>query len=44
MSWPIHGILMIEPTESENKEELDRLCDALICKRVDFFFFIIVRI
>lgn len=31
VSWPVHGALMIEPTESENKAELDRLCDALIC-------------
>merc|ERR1719479_359896 len=30
MSWPVAGALMIEPTESENKEELDRFCDALI--------------
>lgn len=30
MSWPVAGTLMIEPTESENKEELDRFCDALI--------------
>lgn len=30
LSWPVHGALMIEPTESESKEELDRLCDALI--------------
>jgi glycine dehydrogenase len=30
MSWPVPGTLMIEPTESESKEELDRLCDALI--------------
>jgi len=30
MSWPVAGTLMIEPTESESKEELDRLCDALI--------------
>ena len=32
VSWPVHGAIMIEPTESENKEELDRFCDALICK------------
>ena len=32
MAWPISTALMIEPTESENKAELDRLCDALICK------------
>ncbi|MDX2114620.1 MAG: aminomethyl-transferring glycine dehydrogenase [Planctomycetota bacterium] len=30
MSWPVAGTLMIEPTESEPKEELDRLCDSLI--------------
>lgn len=32
MSWPVAGTLMIEPTESEDKVELDRFCDALICK------------
>ena len=30
MSFPIGGTLMIEPTESEDKGEIDRLCDALI--------------
>ncbi|MCH6255545.1 aminomethyl-transferring glycine dehydrogenase [Puniceicoccaceae bacterium K14] len=30
MSWPVPGTMMIEPTESESKAELDRLCDALI--------------
>jgi len=30
MSFPVVGTLMIEPTESESKAELDRLCDALI--------------
>ncbi|MCH7976040.1 MAG: aminomethyl-transferring glycine dehydrogenase subunit GcvPB, partial [Bacteroidetes bacterium] len=30
MSWPVAGTLMIEPTESESKAELDRFCDALI--------------
>jgi len=30
MSWPVAGSLMIEPTESEDKAELDRFCDALI--------------
>ncbi len=30
MSFPVSGTLMIEPTESESKEELDRFCDALI--------------
>ncbi|MBJ7257938.1 MAG: aminomethyl-transferring glycine dehydrogenase [Chthoniobacterales bacterium] len=30
MSWPVPGTLMIEPTESESQDELDRFCDALI--------------
>ena len=30
MSWPVGGTLMIEPTESESKAELDRFCDAMI--------------
>ncbi|XP_040997393.1 glycine dehydrogenase (decarboxylating), mitochondrial [Juglans microcarpa x Juglans regia] len=33
MSWPVPGTLMIEPTESESKAELDRLCDAFISIR-----------
>ncbi len=33
MSWPVAGTLMIEPTESESRAELDRLCDALIAVR-----------
>jgi glycine dehydrogenase len=33
MSFPVPGTLMIEPTESESKGELDRLCDALIIIR-----------
>ena len=33
MSWPVAGTLMIEPTESENKQELDRFCSALISIR-----------
>lgn len=33
MSWPVGGTLMIEPTESEDKGELDRFCDALIMIR-----------
>jgi glycine dehydrogenase len=33
MSWPVPGTLMIEPTESESKSELDRFCDALILIR-----------
>jgi glycine dehydrogenase len=30
VSWPVPGTMMIEPTESESKEELDRFCDAMI--------------
>ncbi len=30
MSWPVPGTLMIEPTESESRTELDRFCDAMI--------------
>lgn len=30
LSFPVAGTIMIEPTESENKEEIDRFCDALI--------------
>ncbi len=30
MSWPVAGTLMVEPTESESKAELDRFCDAMI--------------
>ena len=30
MSWPVAGTLMIEPTESESKAEMDRFCDAMI--------------
>jgi len=33
MSWPVGGTLMIEPTESESKEELDRFCEAMISIR-----------
>ena len=33
VSFPLPGTLMIEPTESESKEELDRFCDALISIR-----------
>jgi glycine dehydrogenase len=33
VSFPVAGTLMIEPTESESKAELDRLCDALIAIR-----------
>ena len=39
MSFPVPGTLMVEPTESESKEELDRFCDAMLsiageCQRV----------
>jgi len=30
LSWPVAGTLMVEPTESESKYELDRFCDAMI--------------
>jgi glycine dehydrogenase len=30
MSWPVAGTLMIEPTESESKAEIDRFCEAMI--------------
>jgi len=30
MSWPVAGTLMVEPTESEPKAELDRFCEAMI--------------
>jgi glycine dehydrogenase len=33
MSWPVANTLMIEPTESENQEELDRFCNSLISIR-----------
>ena len=33
MSFPVGGTLMIEPTESESKGELDRFCDAMIAIR-----------
>ena len=33
MSWPVAGTLMIEPTESEPKAELDRFCDAMLAIR-----------
>ena len=40
MSWPVSGTLMVEPTESETKAELDRFCDAMIaiydeCKKIE---------
>jgi glycine dehydrogenase len=33
MSWPVAGTLMVEPTESETKGELDRFCDAMLAIR-----------
>lgn len=33
MSWPVSGTLMVEPTESESKAELDRFCDAMLAIR-----------
>ncbi|MDZ7956467.1 MAG: aminomethyl-transferring glycine dehydrogenase [Aulosira sp. DedQUE10] len=33
VSWPVAGTIMVEPTESESKTELDRFCDALIAIR-----------
>ncbi|MCK5813768.1 MAG: aminomethyl-transferring glycine dehydrogenase [Cocleimonas sp.] len=33
MSFPVAGTLMIEPTESESKQEIDRFCDAMIAIR-----------
>ncbi|MCT7959753.1 aminomethyl-transferring glycine dehydrogenase [Laspinema sp. D1] len=33
VSWPVAGTIMVEPTESESKEELDRFCEAMIAIR-----------
>ena len=33
MSWPVTGTLMVEPTESEDKAELDRFCEAMLSIR-----------
>lgn len=33
VSWPVAGTLMVEPTESESRAELDRFCDAMIAIR-----------
>ena len=35
VSFPVAGTLMVEPTESENLEELDRFCDAMIAIRAE---------
>jgi len=35
MSWPVPGTIMVEPTESESKSELDRFCEAMIAIRTE---------
>lgn len=35
MSWPVAGTLMVEPTESESMQELDRFCEAMIAIRAE---------
>lgn len=35
LSWPVAGTMMIEPTESEGQDELDRFCDAMIAIRAE---------
>ncbi len=35
MSWPVAGTLMIEPTESESRAEIDRFCEAMIAIRAE---------
>jgi len=35
MSWPVPGTMMVEPTESESKVELDRFCDAMIAIKAE---------
>ena len=35
VSFPVAGTMMIEPTESENLEEIDRFCDAMISIRME---------
>ena len=35
MSWPVSGTLMVEPTESETKAELDRFCEAMLAIRAE---------
>ena len=35
MSWPVPGTLMVEPTESEGRAELDRFCEAMIAIRAE---------
>ncbi|MCU0526583.1 MAG: aminomethyl-transferring glycine dehydrogenase [Elainella sp. Prado103] len=35
VSWPVAGTIMVEPTESESKQELDRFCEAMISIRAE---------
>ena len=35
VSWPVPGTIMVEPTESESKAEMDRFCDAMISIRAE---------
>ncbi|MDD5629128.1 MAG: aminomethyl-transferring glycine dehydrogenase [Elusimicrobia bacterium] len=35
MSWPVHDTMMVEPTESESKAELDRFCEAMLAIRAE---------
>ncbi len=35
MSWPVAETMMVEPTESESRDELDRFCDAMIAIRAE---------
>ncbi|HEX3818269.1 MAG TPA: aminomethyl-transferring glycine dehydrogenase [Chthoniobacterales bacterium] len=35
VSWPVPGTMMIEPTESESKDELDRFCEAMIAIKAE---------
>jgi glycine dehydrogenase len=35
ISWPVAGTMMVEPTESESKKELDRFCDAMVSIRAE---------
>lgn len=35
VSWPVAGTMMVEPTESESQQELDRFCDAMISIRTE---------
>jgi glycine dehydrogenase len=35
VSWPVPGTIMIEPTESESKAEMDRFCEAMIAIRAE---------